>query len=193
VASFFVENSRLSEKDREIFVFGLEIIISSIANVVTVLLLSLPFGQFCGTVLYLTILIISRQFTGGYHANSYRSCYLTFICIYLLTIPIVILVSVNIAQPLTIILACISIFPVFLFAPVQNKNRRLTKKEAVKFRKISRIFICLLVGLLTYYLFRYPQYYKMFLWGALALLTMAIFIVVEIIKNGGLINEKNRT
>ena len=192
VVSLFVRNSRIEENDREIFVFGLEIILSSVASIITVFLISIPFRQFLGTVFYLIMFIIIRQFTGGYHANSYQRCFFTFVFIYLLTTLLVLFVSTETAQTLTIVFSWTSVFPVFLFAPVRNKNRELTLKETVKFRKISRMSVCLLAGLLTVSVFCHPDFSRILLWGALALLTTAILIVVAVIKNGGLSNEKNR-
>lgn len=190
IASFFINNSKINAKEKAIFLFGLEIILSTIASIITVLVISIPFGQFWGTTLYLFVFILIRQFTGGYHADSYRSCYLTFLVIYLLTIPIPLLCDSK-ARILTILFSWISTIPVFLFAPVQNANRMLTAAETIRFRRISRITVCALSILLTAGAVFLNGSKGLFLWGSLALLTMAIFIVVAIIKNGGFKNEKH--
>ena len=58
--------------------YGIEITISSILNILIILTISLLFNALIDGFIFLLIFIPTRQFTGGFHADSYLKCNLTF-------------------------------------------------------------------------------------------------------------------
>ena len=59
----------------EIYVYGFELIISSIIETGALLLVGFLIGKFVETILFLVSFSSIRFFSGGYHANSYFKCF----------------------------------------------------------------------------------------------------------------------
>ncbi len=66
------------EDVRAFYKYGIEITISSILNIVIIVILSLLFKGFYEGMTFLLVFIPTRQFTGGFHADTYFRCNLTF-------------------------------------------------------------------------------------------------------------------
>ena len=58
----------------EIYVYGFELIISSIVETGALLLVGFLISKFVETILFLVSFSSIRFFSGGYHANSYFKC-----------------------------------------------------------------------------------------------------------------------
>src|SRR3712207_3456369 len=88
VTSFLYYNKYIdSEKyDYEVYLYGFESIIALILNTASILLIGLLFDSFMHTVVFLLCYYPLRQFTGGYHADTYEKCFFTFVIIFMATI-----------------------------------------------------------------------------------------------------------
>lgn len=64
-----------SNYDLEVYVYGFELITSTLACFVTILLFSLSLSELKVGILFIIIFASLRIFTGGYHANTYRKCF----------------------------------------------------------------------------------------------------------------------
>ena len=88
VTSFLYYNKYIdSDKyDYEVYLYGFEALIASILNSVAILLIGLLFDRFIDSIVFLACYCPLRQYSGGYHADTYKRCFFTFICIFLATI-----------------------------------------------------------------------------------------------------------
>lgn len=130
ILEFTSEHLDISPEMKEIYQYGIEITISSMLNITLVLLCSLILGNFIAGLLYLSIFIFLRSFTGGYHATSYFRCNLTFVSTFIITYFAYIIISgcqfsVYICGALTFA----SFIPIALFSPVPNKHKPLSDKQ----------------------------------------------------------------
>ena len=75
----------------EIYVYGFELIISSIIETGALLLVGFLIGKFVETILFLVSFSSIRFFSGGYHANSYFKCFAVTLVNYFLVLFIMIL------------------------------------------------------------------------------------------------------
>lgn len=76
VLNFIERNSIQKIEDRDILLFGLEIIISSIGDIFAICLIGFIFGYKIEAVIYLFVFAIIKSNAGGYHAKSVTKCFM---------------------------------------------------------------------------------------------------------------------
>ena len=70
-----IENT---DTDKEYYQYGIEITISSLLNIFLILVIGTVTRSFFESIIFLICVIIIRQFTGGFHADTYLKCNLIF-------------------------------------------------------------------------------------------------------------------
>lgn len=138
-----LRNGVITEDILDIYVYGFELIISSLTNIITVLLVGILINRFFQTLAFLFVFILLRSFSGGYHANTYVKCSIVTFSTYAL----VLLVSNFLIVPKMVYLALLLIGFVILciFAPIKNPNKELTVMKARIFKVLSASIFTLLV------------------------------------------------
>lgn len=168
--------------------YGIEISISSILNIVLILILGAITRHFYESVVFLTVFITMRSFAGGFHANTYVRCNLIMCISFLAQTALYELLKEKISvQPAVIIAAVFSAVIIF-FSPVENPNKTITLIQKKRFRVIS-IVLWILFAVIGVILIHNQIYV-----GVTVILTMAlvsIMIVAAKVKERGICYEKN--
>ena len=153
IADFIYSNTELSEEQREIYVYGYEIIISSAITFFLLIVTGLLFGRILEIMAFFIVFYMLRQQTGGYHADTYFKCNLIFeiniilaMMLTLIDFPFAVLIAVNIAA---FVLCLVTIL---ILAPLENVNKpiapELRPKHKITALTLTFIFeaasICLL-------------------------------------------------
>lgn len=146
VADYFLENNIIQEKEIEIYMYGLKLIISSFLGISIILFIGIMLGRFTESIVFLFCFITLRQYSGGYHADSYFKCNLYFITTFLITEASVIFTQENYIDFLSVGMFCTSLVILLIFAPVDNKNKRLSQSQKLKNKKISLIIFAVLLA-----------------------------------------------
>ena len=123
------------KKFREFYIYGMEILISTIFNTLLVVGIALILDINIEVLLYSIFFIPLRVFSGGAHANSHKKCILTFIFLMLLSI----FISNYICKLnfFIFILLTISFILVFKYAALN----KLDCSKEIKHKFISKIII----------------------------------------------------
>ncbi|MBP1925460.1 accessory gene regulator B [Sedimentibacter acidaminivorans] len=137
----FIEQRIISEEDRNIYEYGIEIAISYLLNFLTMITISFFMNMLIECIVFLIIFVPLKGYTGGYHAPNYIICFV----ISCLTVTAVLFAtkytSMQINQfilLLTMIMAGVSIY---ILGPIEDKNKPLTKNEYVHFRAKIKIIL----------------------------------------------------
>jgi accessory gene regulator B len=154
ITSFFIAQGAASEDDRDIFVYGLVIALSTAMNI----LVTGVIGVICGVPLKMLAYIIPytalRFSAGGSHANSFLGCVSVSAVIQITVALLILYTPANLQTPAAIILLTVTAALVFKFAPVEHPNRPISSPERVGFRRRARAtvltetFVCLSLILL---------------------------------------------
>lgn len=121
--------------DAAAYVYGYELLISSVISVLIVVLVSIICGDLRYSLSFLLGFVIQRIYIGGYHATSHIRCYFAFSGMFLICVLLSKLIAATYIFRIitTALLLTISI----LFAPVEAKNKPLNEKKRLKYKIIA--------------------------------------------------------
>lgn len=136
------------DKDEDVLAYyryGLEITISSIVNIILILLIGICSHHFYESIAFLICFVTLRQFTGGYHANTYFKCNFLFSILY---IALLIAYDLTIKQLTYHADALMLVFSIVTFAsecPIEHNNKPLSDIQKKRNKKLS-VMLGLLYG-----------------------------------------------
>lgn len=175
----------------EIYVYGFELLVSSIIETGALILIGGLIGKFVETILFIISFSSIRFFSGGYHANSYLKCFVVTMISYIL-----ILLMTNILSELSysiIVLIALMIFVLSLIlfikiCPVYSNGKTIFNPTMQK--KLSVIALCINI-ILSVALFSIHQNYMLII-VLLTIFTVDAMIIIEKLKQEVEKNEKNK-
>lgn len=142
ISKTLYESGLIKKDEIDSCVYGIDIFLSSVSEVLCILCLSVILHNFFETVLFFMAFIPLRIYAGGYHAKTQLKCFMVSVIVYgIFTVVLKILPKecyffINIVLPLT------SLITTWCFAPIVHHNKNVDKYEQKVYRKIS-IIICL--------------------------------------------------
>lgn len=159
IVDFFVKEDVVSEEQREIYQYGIELSVSTLMGLFIVLAIGVLSRRFTESVIFYIVFCLTRAFCGGFHAHSHLLCKVTFICILILVL-IMDLVLDNIEIYYWFVLYLYSLIIVCAFAPVENPNKKLTSYDKNRCKIISIILMVVwLVVMILFYSFGSELYH----------------------------------
>lgn len=182
ILSFIRKNTDIPEREAELYKYGIEITLSSILNIMIVIIMSIILGDILLGVCFLFSFILLRQFSGGYHAESYFRCNLVLAVSYFavaLGSKVLNSIPIHIFECMIILGAII----IILYTPVNNRHKYLTADNKARCRKLS-IVIYSVLGVISVILKTLNIYYGSVI--LLTLLLVVLMIAIEIyLQKGG--------
>lgn len=139
-----IRNDVIREKQRAIYIYGFELFWSTFFGGFSILLLGSVLGYLDQAIFFLLFFLPIRTFAGGYHAKSYRNCFLitniiAFSCIILTEI----LVEITLPRSWVFILDVLSLVYIWSYAPIVFKSHPMKIETIKKNRKYAHILILL--------------------------------------------------
>ena len=126
----------------EVYVYGTELVLSFIITTTIVLIAGLIVGEFIGSLIFLSVFILLRRFTGGYHASTHLRCKLVTIAVFLISMGASLLILAS--WWMYIVLFVIGNTVIWFLAPIENPNKPLNEKEKKKYHWLSHIVFTVL-------------------------------------------------
>jgi accessory gene regulator B len=185
LTSYFYKNGIIEKKDIEVYEYGLEVLLTSVFEVLAIIIISIILGQFWVSVLFLLSFCLLRTFAGGFHAKTNFRCFLTLLFVYAVFLALLNYAGSPVIGWFPIVSAIVSDILVVAFAPVDSENRRLTAQETIKYRKISRNVVTVETLIVLSFLFAIKNKYILFsvsygqLAAALSLLAVKIKCIIR--------------
>ena len=176
-AAFLIHQGAISQSEKTLYSYGLELLFLSILELVSILLLAFFLGNFIETLLLLTAFCPLRLYAGGNHAKTRFSCYCLSISIYILFSLVLHFLPTTSHIILTIIMTVFSITAIYIFAPVNIYNFHYSKDDFFHYRKNSRyiilLYACIILILIS---FKAPSIYSVSLSLGLFIETLSVII-----------------
>ncbi len=190
ITEAFLKNNIINEKDKDLYTYGLEYIVSAVLPISISIVISALFDLSGTVLLYTLTFIVFRVFAGGYHASSHLKCQILFLVILAVctfTFKIMAGLETSILQIITITLAIIASCIIIRLAPVDNANKPFCREEFISFRKKTRILNSfVLLSLII--VINFTNDIIIFFGISFAMLTVAISLIVA--KKGRRENEE---
>lgn len=168
IYNFMSQHIKVEPELRDVYIYGIEITVSTALNVCLVMLAALLLKSPLSGVCHLGCIITLRSFCGGYHATSYFKCNCLMVLFFVISyFSGKLLVYFNITDvKLLSIFLMLAFLPIYAFAPVKNKHKILSESKAKKCRILS-IIIYLALSLSGLYL----SYFG-YLYGSIIIVTL---------------------
>ncbi len=145
ITDHFIKKGYIKAEDRDVFIYGFDIIAYTVWSTAVLLLFGLVFHQFKASVFIILLFYIFQSCGGGYHAHSHLQCLsgmilgliAGFCFIFLCDIPVVLTV-----------LMCIGFLMLIIFPIVIHPNKKHLEKNR-RSLAIRSICITLIVSAIS--------------------------------------------
>ncbi len=139
VVQLLIDNELIdnTEECRNYYQYGVEITVSTVLNILIVLLLGLVLHRFRAGIIYLLLSAFIKRFTGGYHASTYYACNTIGCIVFLSIILLSELTQVYISVVTLHLFVLISILIVAFLCPVENANKPIKLEMVLPYKYIS--------------------------------------------------------
>lgn len=131
-------NDIISIDEMDAYRYGLELLIPKAILYAAILIISLITNTFILSVLFVTMFMGVRRYSGGFHCQTAEMCLCISFLIYLLVI-----FGFNFSSEVYIDVYCVSsvvsAITIIIFSPVEDKNRPLDDVEKKQYRLKSLI------------------------------------------------------
>ena len=170
ISNILVRNGDIDLEERNIYEYGIEVILTWGIEFLVVILLSLCVGNCLNTICYFISFIPIRLYGGGYHADNRIRCFSILIAVYIVFSLIMRYIPLENYMWWLVVLSMFSVVPIYLWAPLKNKNKNLSEKERRCYRKICIILwgAEMAIILLAILLRRYNCYVQSFSIGLIS-------------------------
>ena len=149
IADFLFSKDVITEEEKEVCAYGMELIISGIISVALVIIIGLITGSIWYAVVYNIMMIVIRLYTGGYQQRNHicsaityithvgcNVCYCGTYMISLLMLRIQMYVRGTI---ITWLIALAGYLIIVLNAPLEHHNKKLTMEQKEKYMIVSAV------------------------------------------------------
>lgn len=180
LATFLIRHNVVSEKDREVYAFGFQAVISRIGTVAYLTIAGLVLGAVPEAVVFYFTFMLSRKYAGGYHASTYIRCNATYLCTFAASVGLYRFSLLwQYAGVFVSVLLVFAVVTVWVFSPIENPNNPIKLGKRWSYRLYSLLLTgggCLVAVLLLVLGF---SIHRMV---AITMAVAAVYMYVEVIK-----------
>lgn len=143
ISNRWIINNIIEAELKPCYVYGIEVFLSSLIGITLLLLIGLLTDSLLKVLVFLAVFIPLRQFTGGYHADTYLQCNIQFVCVFLLNLFVSTILPDKLLPIIGIITILVGVIVILILAPVEHPNKEITYQE----KKRSKIIaLCMFIA-----------------------------------------------
>lgn len=190
ISCFLVEQSAIESSDKEVYVYGMEILLSTLLNTLAILLVALLFNMAGQITFFIVPFILVRMTAGGYHAKSHARCVSILLATLIVFVTLIKCVQPQVLHIFTLPALLVSAAIILVLSPVEDVNRPFTEKEVFLFRRRSLIvsLILTVIAIASYYA---AKTYWISFSISLGICVASLSLIAEYVKNKGLETVNN--
>lgn len=184
---YLSSHNLIKPEDCDIYEYAIKITIHGLLNIITSILIGLFYGMVKECMCLLLTIFVLRKFTGGIHASKYIFCliYSTLIMAISLSIINTLMEFCNPIYFFMIVIMAVVIL--CSFSPVDNKNKKLSKKEKTFYKCISIFMSVILLFLMYLSIDILSLFYSM---GIGVIIVTFLLVIAQIVNIKGEYNGK---
>ena len=149
IADFLLSKNCFEKDNLNIYVYGTELVISSLIGAILIFTLSLITNSLLLGLLFYISFNTLRSYTGGLHCKTYLKCNITFVCVFLICLTAEHFVNSFILSAMT----AVTLVMIIGLSPVENPNKPIEDKDKTKFKLISLLIYFLHIS--AYFVLKY--------------------------------------
>lgn len=130
-------NNIIKEEEREIYLYGLELLIATIFKGLVIVIIGALTGLIKEMLIFTLFFSGLRIQAGGYHAKTILGCLIGTLIIAFTSITVVRILPEAHQSYYILVSMVASIVLVFLYAPLESENKPLSKEEKILYRHRS--------------------------------------------------------
>lgn len=115
----YLIRKEIIQQDIEVYAFGLRIIIAYLIECTIVLILSILFDSILTGIIYIILFAKTRDYSGGYHANTYLGCICSFTLLFIFQLICIEYVPIEFLMVTSIF----SMIGLIVLTPVKHPNK----------------------------------------------------------------------
>lgn len=179
LADFLCGKEIISQDEKEIYIYGYEMIITTILGALLVFVVALLTRRYAEALCFFAVFVVTRQFCGGYHAKTRVMCSITFMLCYLSVLFFNYALEPGFTWFMHILFFIPYLMAILGYAPVENENKPLTESDIRRNRSNS-----IRISLVWFLISSTLLFFKPILSSAidLTLLVIAVLIIIEVLK-----------
>lgn len=160
----------IDKKQIPIYAYGLELLLASVLNTVSILVISVVCFQFASGFFFLLAFIPLRSTAGGYHAKSHMSCNLICLAAFSSLQVLGTIIKVTFLSGFYIVVAIFVLITVYLLSPCEAINKPLTgSRKKLNRRRSITISVCnLFISIVIFFVIGAHPLATSYYMGALA-------------------------
>ena len=137
VSNCWVKKNIISDEYREVYQYGLELMISSFIGVLLISIVGILFFSIVDAIIFIIVFSSVRSRSGGYHADSYLKCNITTLTAF--TASVLLAYNVPISKLSYGLVAIVGFIILSILSPIENEYKPIDKKERPKHKLLSII------------------------------------------------------
>ena len=179
IVNNLVHSGVIKEEDAEIYIYGINQILTSVLSVSSALIIGLIFGVFPEIAVFMAAYIPLRSFAGGYHAKTPLSCYV-FSVIMLIVVSIG-LKYLHLADWVYYAVLVAATLVVLVLSPVEDRNKPLAEIEQKVYKR--RTILIAAVELTLAMLLKLLMFDDLFIAKAYSFVVLSLMLIAGKAKN----------
>lgn len=179
IVNNLVHSGVIKEEDAEIYIYGINQILTSVLNMSSALIIGLIFGVFPEIAVFMAAYIPLRSFAGGYHAKTPLSCYV-FSVIMLIVVSIG-LKYLHLADWVYYAVLVAATLVVLVLSPVEDRNKPLDEIEQKVYKR--RTILIAAVELTLAMLLKLLMFDDLFIATAYSFVVLSLMLIAGKAKN----------
>ena len=179
IVNNLVHSGVIKEEDAEIYIYGINQILTSVLSVSSALIIGLIFGVFPEIAVFMAAYIPLRSFAGGYHAKTPLSCYV-FSVIMLIVVSIG-LKYLHLADWVYYAVLVAATLVVLVLFPVEDRNKPLAEIEQKVYKR--RTILIAAVELTLAMLLKLLMLDDLFIATAYSFVVLSLMLIAGKAKN----------
>jgi accessory gene regulator B len=141
LADAFIVSGAAKEEDRDVYVYGLDVLLSTSANILCMLAIGILLNLALEAAVFLLLFSVLRSAAGGYHADTHFKCFLILLGAFGASMALVALLPPSACLWMAPAFAFMSVTAVLALAPAPHENRPVSAREIIKFRRLSLMIV----------------------------------------------------
>lgn len=125
------------KSDYDIYLFGIEQLLSIILNLLTTILIGCLFGIVWQAILFVGAFMILRSYAGGYHALTPVRCYILTIVTIIVSLSAIKYFEIDMVVLISLLIMTSVV--ILVLAPVDTENKPIDEIEYIYYRKKTMI------------------------------------------------------